>query len=495
MRAFDVAASMLWAILPEYLQTILESAARVDSAPEATAERIARAIEKREARDGNPAAVETRKGEVMPGARTVRVRGDAPGVAIIPVTGPIFRYANLFTAFSGGTSTELLARDIQAAIDNPQIKALLLNIDSPGGEAFGINELANVIAASPKPVTAYVSGAGASGAYWLAAAADEIVIDDMALIGSIGVVMAVPDSAKRNAAMGVYEFVSSQSPNKRPKVDSESGAQRYQTRVDDMAAVFIAAVATHRGVSEEKVINDFGAGDVLVGKKAVKAGLADRIGSFEAVLAEMGAGKWKKKKKTMATADAVAETENEKPEMGNGGSMNLWEQLKAALSGEQPGASTQPAQQPPAQQQQTVATQPAPPAAENDELKKLRADLEREKLARLTAEAEGFINAKIVAGKALPAAKPAFVRDYVRAALDDEARPVADGEPSRVDSLKARFDGGKPHKMTMELVKSEVPKGAQVLDDNADPEAAELSQLDADTRKFAERANGKKRTA
>src|SRR5699024_5901761 len=132
------------------------------------------------------------------------------GVAVIPVTGPIFRYANLFTRISGATSTEVLATDIQAALDDPSIKSIVLNIDSPGGVASGINELANLIYAGrdKKKITAYIGGTGASAAYWIASAAHEVVIDDIGLAGSIGAALSVK-LGKKDDGSTPYEIVSS----------------------------------------------------------------------------------------------------------------------------------------------------------------------------------------------------------------------------------------------------------------------------------------------
>lgn len=229
-------------------------------------------------------AVEAQLGRPMDNSRNVTMRG---ATAVIPITGPIFRYANLFTALSGATSTEALALDIQQALDSPQVQAILLSVDSPGGEATGINELAQMLyeARGRKPMYAYVEGLGASAAYWLASAVDTIVMDATAAVGSIGVVMAVPDkTATRQTAI---EFVSSQSPNKRPDPMTESGRSQLQTLVDDMATVFVDAVARNRGVDAETVLNDFGAGGLKVGKAAIAAGMADKLGSFEQTVAEL----------------------------------------------------------------------------------------------------------------------------------------------------------------------------------------------------------------
>lgn len=231
-------------------------------------------------------AVEAQLGRRMDNARTTTMR---EGVAIIPVTGPIFRYANLFTALSGATSTEDLALDFSTALADPNVDAILLNVDSPGGEATGINELADMIyqARTAKSVWAYVEGFGASAAYWLSSAASHITMDETAAVGSIGVVMAVPDPTKKTAAS--IEFVSSQSPNKRPDPTTERGKAQLQTLVDDMASVFVERVAKHRDVTEDAVLTSFGAGGMRVGRAAVDAGMADELGSFESTLTALQA--------------------------------------------------------------------------------------------------------------------------------------------------------------------------------------------------------------
>jgi signal peptide peptidase SppA len=259
-----------WAITRGALETIVEIAQRENATPQAVAERLGRPLE-------HSYAVEVRD-----------------GIAILPVAGPLFRYANLFTDISGATSYDRLARDFARAIDDRRIDAVVLNIDSPGGEANGVSEFADQIhrARGRKPIVAYVDGNAASAAYWIASAADEVVIADTAMVGSIGTVMAVHDTRQRDEKAGVREFaiVSSQSPHKRLDPATDEGQRRLQTRVDALAAVFIAKVALYRGVAPARVASEYGGGDVLVGAAAVAAGLADRISHFEAVIAELQAG-------------------------------------------------------------------------------------------------------------------------------------------------------------------------------------------------------------
>ncbi|WP_137952041.1 S49 family peptidase [Pseudomonas sp. 2VD] len=264
MRAFELAASQPWLMLPEHLENLL-----------AIAERM-----------GDPQALVTREGERLNKARTVTVRN---GVAIVPVTGPIFRYANLFTEISGATSTQVLATDIRRALDDPAVRSIVLNIDSPGGVASGINELAELVyeGRKRKRIVTYAGGYLASAAYWIGSAAEEIVIDETAMAGSIGVIVEAvaqpdgPDKPKR------YQVVSRNAPNKRPDVTTEEGRKKIGETVDALAEVFENKVARNLGVAAERIPEMGDYGGLLVGAAAVKAGLAHRLGSLEALITEL----------------------------------------------------------------------------------------------------------------------------------------------------------------------------------------------------------------
>lgn len=277
--AFEAALSLPWAIWQPALQTILAIAADEPPPPEALA---------RWKHHGDPAALAARQGQPLAGARHVTIRD---GVAVVSMVGPVFRRANLMTEHSGATSLEMLAADFAAAVASPQVQSILLDVDSPGGEANGVAEFAAMVRASPKPVTAYVGGTAASAGYWVAAAAHEVVVARTAWLGSIGVVMAHRDTSERDARSGVktVEFVSSQSPAKRLDPATDAGRAAIQARIDRLADEFVAAVAGYRGVAAEDVLAKFGAGDVLIGADAVAAGMADRLGDFESILAAMAA--------------------------------------------------------------------------------------------------------------------------------------------------------------------------------------------------------------
>lgn len=268
MSVLDFASTTGWAMLEERAEQLAEVAERFHTS--------------------SPDVLEAYRAQALERSQRAKVRD---GTAILYIEGPLFKKANLMVEFCGATSYEMVRKDFQAAIDDDSVHSIVLMIDSPGGQANGCDELAAAIFAArgTKPITSYVSGMAASGGYWIAAAADEIVVSDGALLGSIGVVLGVEDRSPGDERRGVknYQFVSSQSPGKRPDPGTEAGASQIQTMVDDLADVFISAIATYRGITVEDVIAKFGAGGLKVGAKAVAAGMADKVGSFEGVIASL----------------------------------------------------------------------------------------------------------------------------------------------------------------------------------------------------------------
>ncbi|WP_104048893.1 S49 family peptidase [Vibrio jasicida] len=228
-----------------------------------------------------PMALEGRVGTKSGHAMQKRGR-----VAVISVRGVISRYANLFQLICGGTSVQLLAKDYNQALNDPSVSAIMLDIDSPGGEVSGIHEMSEMIFAgrSKKKTVAYIGGQGCSAAYWLASSASEVVIDATASVGSIGVVMTL----QRNKKNENIEFVSSQSPKKHLDPASSAGRSECQKHLDVLAGVFIDRVARNMKVNRSTVLKDFGRGGVLMGKAAVKNRMAHKLGSFEGVIKQLG---------------------------------------------------------------------------------------------------------------------------------------------------------------------------------------------------------------
>lgn len=268
---FDAALTADWAMDENALRQIMEIAAREQQI--------------------TPQMLEAYRGQQLERADRATRRGN---VAVIDVAGPLFKRANLMTSFCGATAYETVRRDLQAAMDNASITAIILNIHSPGGEAAGVAELASAIhgVRGSKRIVSYAGDQAASAAFWLGVASDELLIGPTAALGSVGVVAGYRDTSAQDAARGIktIEFVSSQSPYKRVDINTQEGRDRVQARVDAMAAVFVETVAQYRGVSVEHALKHFGQGDVLIGKAAVDAGMADGIATFEQVLASLSRG-------------------------------------------------------------------------------------------------------------------------------------------------------------------------------------------------------------
>lgn len=264
-RALDAVLTTAWAITPDYLELIASIAERENEYA------------------GNLQALEAKLGRPLGNTMTTTVRD---GIAVIPIEGPLFKRASLFQAMSGATDYTTVARDLTAALEDPAVSAVMLQIDSPGGEVGGTSDLAAMIAAAGKPVWAHIDGMGASAAYWLASAADRIIASPTSAVGSVGVQMGYTAREPR-AGEKTYRFVSSQSPNKNADPATEAGAVQVQTMVDDLAQVFIDTVAANRGVESQFVLDNFGQGAVMVASKAVASGMIDGVNTFEAAFASL----------------------------------------------------------------------------------------------------------------------------------------------------------------------------------------------------------------
>lgn len=221
--------------------------------------------------------------------RTVRIRD---GVAIIPIQGVITPRLDFFTLLFGGTALDVLAKDFQNALENKDVKAILLDIDSPGGVAVGPAEMSEIIynARKQKPIYSYVGRNCCSAAYWLASATEKIIAHKSALLGSIGVVstLAIQEKADANGYKN-FEIVSSNAKNKRPDPRTPEGISEIRRELDSLENEFINSIAKYRNLKVETILKDFGQGGVMIGSQAAEVGMADMLGTYESVLATLSA--------------------------------------------------------------------------------------------------------------------------------------------------------------------------------------------------------------
>lgn len=227
-------------------------------------------------------------------------------VALLPLRGVIANRMNMMSDISGGTSSEGFGRMFDAAIDDETVKAIILDVDSPGGAVSGTDELSAKIYAARgrKPIVAHVNATAASAAYWIATAADEMVLSPSAEVGSIGVYGVHDDLSAALEKMGVKKTIISAGEFKAEGNPfgplSEEALAHRQERVNAYHDQFVKAVARNRGVSQSTVREGFGKGRMLMARAAIEAGMANSIASLDETIARFAAVPSPKRK--MATA-------------------------------------------------------------------------------------------------------------------------------------------------------------------------------------------------
>lgn len=220
---------------------------------------------------------------------------EQPGqVAVLDMFGVISQRMNMFDEISGGTSTEVATKQIRALQSDEEVKAIILNFDSPGGTVYGIEELAAEILASRggKPIIAQVNSACFSAAYWLASACEEIIVTPGGQAGSIGVYSIHEDISKMLEMEGIKETLIYAG---KFKVEGnpyeplgDAAAEEIQRRVDQVAASFVRDVAAGRGVGEDFVNDRFGQGRFFGAAELVKRKMADRVATLDDTLERLG---------------------------------------------------------------------------------------------------------------------------------------------------------------------------------------------------------------
>ena len=215
------------------------------------------------------------------------------GVAVIPVFGTLVKRAGAIDAASGLTSYGHLEEQIMDAATDPAVRAVLLDIDSPGGEAAGVFDLSDFVyeARSLKPVWAVADEEAFSGAYAIASAAERLIVPRTGGLGSIGVVAVHVDRSARDAMEGfrtttVYAGAAKNDFN--PHETLKDGARRtLQVEVDRVHALFVETVAHNRGLTADAVRAT--EARLYFGEDAVAAGLADEVGTLRDALAALAA--------------------------------------------------------------------------------------------------------------------------------------------------------------------------------------------------------------
>jgi protease-4 len=260
---------------------------------------------------------------MMPGGRTAENPAGGSGeVGVIYIEGTIAsgRSVSLFEDRAGA---ETIAASLREAARNPGLKAVVIRLNSPGGTPAASQEIDNEVQRlrkSGKVVVASMGDVAASGAYWIAAGADQIVANPGTITGSIGVFMQTTNLEELYDKIGMDQEIFKSGPYKdmgssdRPVTPEERAI--FQAMVDDIYNQFVDVVARgrHKDVAEVKALAD---GRVYTGRQAKELGLVDQLGDFHdaVLLAGQLAG--------IAGEPTVVEI----------GERNLWQDLFAGVKG------------------------------------------------------------------------------------------------------------------------------------------------------------------
>jgi signal peptide peptidase SppA len=282
-RVWAALANTVWAIQPEKLQAILDFLELRAQGVVITAAEL------------DSIRVET------PEPRLIAADGAGGGgpkgaIAVLPVFGVLGHRMGMSNENSGGTSTERLALAFDDFLNDPTVGTIILDISSPGGEVQGTAEFAEKVFAAreQKRIVAIANANAASGAFWIGTAASEFVATPTGQVGSMGVFMLHSEQSEADAAAGVKHtiiragrFKAEGNPLEPLTDDARAAIQRM---VDTSFDMFVAAVARNRGVTQSIALSDFGEGRVLDPKRALKAGMIDRVATLDETIARLSSG-------------------------------------------------------------------------------------------------------------------------------------------------------------------------------------------------------------
>jgi signal peptide peptidase SppA len=229
-----------------------------------------------------------------PLASSVEVTAD--GIAVVQVNGVLLLHADEVDEYFGFKGYSTVESSIAAALENRNVKAVLLSFNSPGGEVSGMLELADKIAAwsdpkGTKPIHSYVNPMACSAAYALAAATDCITIPRTGDVGSVGVLGMHLDQSGYDQKLGMkwsFIFAGAKKIDGNPHGPlTDTARAERQSEIDSVYAMFVKSVAANRGLTQREV-RDTEAG-TFMGDAAVQARFADQVGTLDDALASLRA--------------------------------------------------------------------------------------------------------------------------------------------------------------------------------------------------------------
>ena len=217
------------------------------------------------------------------------------GVAIIEVQGTLVQKLGTLRPYSGMSGYDGIRQNFLMALTDPDVEAIMLDVDSPGGEVAGCFDLVDTIyqARGKKPIWAILNESAYSAAYAIASAADRIVVPRTGGVGSIGVICAHVDFSKALTSAGIKVTFITYGDRKADGHSeiplSDEAYERFQADINQMGELFAQTVARNRGIKADKVRETQAA--TYMAADGVAQGLADEVmapdAAFRALLAEL----------------------------------------------------------------------------------------------------------------------------------------------------------------------------------------------------------------
>lgn len=228
------------------------------------------------------------------------------GIAVIKIDGSLM-YRGEDAFWWGCDSYDSIQAAFDECLADDNVKGIVFDINSPGGEVNGCADLGNRIfeARGKKPygIVARTGGMMCSAAYWIGSSCEKVFCADNGTLGSIGVLCSF--SKWSEDLIKTQVVVSDLSPDKAATPDTPEGLALIKKELNDLASVFIETVARNRETTYQDVLNNYGKGAVFIGADAVKAGLADGVISLDALCKQMAQG-------SLSIGGGVMATENKK---------------------------------------------------------------------------------------------------------------------------------------------------------------------------------------
>jgi signal peptide peptidase SppA len=226
-------------------------------------------------------------------ARGDRPSGRSGAIAVVPLYGVIVPRATAMTQMSGGMTLQDFRGMLREAVSDPDVSAILIDVDSPGGSVDQVAETADEVrdAAARKPLWAIANTDCYSAAYWIASQASELWVTPSGGVGSVGVYAGHVDYSGQLEQDGVQvtliQYGDRKTDGNPYQPLSAEALAGIQSDVDTFGEMFVAAVAKGRGVKTSVVKSDYGQGAIVLARAAVAAGMADKVGTFGQAVQEL----------------------------------------------------------------------------------------------------------------------------------------------------------------------------------------------------------------